>query len=786
MQTYVRTLCFLLAFSVSALNAQTYFKLNFSNQFNFNLSHDGNGPTFTTMPTGNIFFDSVPFHVFPWTDSVNGWNASFASGSNPVILKIPCNKTITGLNLLSNTYFGQGGPNSYASVQFWGSGTKVFEKMLIGGIDIRDFNQDGWTNTINNTTTTNAWTDAARTHRSDNIHLILSSSRHIDSILIVDNGGSFFQRTFVLAATAENSVPPGNKPGSGNAVVLTETGSLTTSPYIYAGNGLDFGTKPFTCEAWVKRDSIKTTLNDIGKIIFEGNLNNSWGIGIQNNNSLFLTSVGINNVNSTGIIADEKWHHIAVVYTGTQALFYIDGVLSGSPSYNQNFNNVSGDYMVGHRITSGNSNGDQTFDGRIDELRIWNIALTQTQIRSRMCHKIKTSDPLYANLVRYYNFDESSGKTVFDYSTSAQNGTLINNPTRVLSGAAIGNASTNTYGGISLELNSPDSESMKVDKITGSPTGIHIYRVDDAPSSKKGIKGLGPNHTYFGIFPVGSSSINYRSTYTYTGNRYVIKANEDSLKLYTRTSNADITWASAPTKLDTTKNTLITNGDSTSEYILGSSGVALQVPKAVSIDDTSIAEGNSGTKTLKIPVRLDDTAVFNSSVNYTTADSTAKAGEDYVKKSGIINFAAGQLTDTIRIVIKGDTTVEPDEKFKVLLSDPVNISIADSVAVITIKNDDSANFSIDGANGDNLSANRSSFIVSPNPTKDFINIVSSNNVRDVQVKISDMSGKALYATRQNFVIGQQLKVSLLQLPKEVLIITIVSNAAREEFKIVKE
>lgn len=775
-------LCFLIAFTVSKLNAQTYYKLDFSKKFNFNLNAEQGGE-FISMPTGsNVFFDSVLFKIYPWSDSVNGWIAR--TGNNPIILQIPCNKTITGLNLLANTYYGQGGPNSYASVQFWHSGTKVFEKNLVGNIDIRDQYQNTFTNSINTTTTTNAWDSGRR--RIDNVHIVLPSSMKIDSILVVDNGATNFQRIFVLAATAENSVRPAGKPGSGNAIVLTETGSLATSPYVYAGSGLDFGTHPFTCEAWVKRDSIKTTLNNLGKIIFQGNLNNSWGIGFLNNNTVFLTAVGVNSVSSTGIIADKKWHHVAVVYTGTQVLFYIDGVLSGSPAYNFNFNNTSGDYLISHRITNGNSNGDQTLDGRIDELRIWNVALTQTQILSRMCHKIKTSDPLYSNLVRYYNLDESSGKTVFDYSANPQNGTFINNPASVLSGAAIGNASAYTYGGSSLALSNSDGESLKVDKIMGSPTGIHIYRVDNAPSSKKGIKGLGSNKTYFGVFPVGDSLIRYRTTYNYTGNSYVIQANEDSLKLYSRTSNSDITWANTSAKLDTIANTLITNGDSTEEYILGSSGAALQVPKSVSINDTTVTEGNSGTKTLKVPVRLNDTAVFNSSVNYTTKDSTARAGQDYVSKSGVLNFAVGQITDTITVSIKGDTVVEPNEVFKIVLSNPVNISVTDSIALVTIVNDDGAKFSIKTDENNNLSISKSSFSVSPNPTKNFINIISFLNITDAQVRVTDMRGKTLYATKQNFVAGQQLKVSLSQFPSEVLVVTIVNKGNQEEFKIIKE
>ena len=78
---------------------------------------------------------------------------------------------------------------------------------------------------------------------------------------------------------------------------------MTTSPYINVGSGFDFGTEPFTYETWVKRDTIETTLNNGGKALFVGDNDGSWGIGFDNNNILFFTKVGVNEVSSTGTVA---------------------------------------------------------------------------------------------------------------------------------------------------------------------------------------------------------------------------------------------------------------------------------------------------------------------------------------------------------------------------------------------------------------------------------------------------------------------------------------------------
>lgn len=189
----------LAAFPVSNLKAQTFDTLNFSNQFNFN---PNNPPYFTPMPTGNVVFNSTKFYLYPWTDKENGWWANNVVGSNPIKLKLLCNRAISTLNLLANTTWGQSGPSTI-SVQFWKSGAIFFTKALFGNSDIRDYYQNVYTNAINNTTTKNAYTSASGSQRIDHIRIDLPTRAIIDSILIVDNGASNVQRIFVLAATVQ-------------------------------------------------------------------------------------------------------------------------------------------------------------------------------------------------------------------------------------------------------------------------------------------------------------------------------------------------------------------------------------------------------------------------------------------------------------------------------------------------------------------------------------------------------------------------------------------------------
>jgi Calx-beta domain-containing protein len=55
-------------------------------------------------------------------------------------------------------------------------------------------------------------------------------------------------------------------------------------------------------------------------------------------------------------------------------------------------------------------------------------------------------------------------------------------------------------------------------------------------------------------------------------------------------------------------------------------------------------------------------------VAYTTADGSAKAGQDYAAKSGTVTFGPGETTKQIQIAISADNANEPDESFSVALS----------------------------------------------------------------------------------------------------------------------
>ena len=106
------------------------------------------------------------------------------------------------------------------------------------------------------------------------------------------------------------------------------------------------------------------------------------------------------------------------------------------------------------------------------------------------------------------------------------------------------------------------------------------------------------------------------------------------------------------------------------------------------LDSGMVVEGNSGTKILSFTATLSAASDVPVTVAFTTSDSSAVAGSDYVASSGTLTFAAGQTTATIPVTVKGDLLAEYDEYFSMELSNPTNARIDSAWATGAILDDD--------------------------------------------------------------------------------------------------
>lgn len=145
----------------------------------------------------------------------------------------------------------------------------------------------------------------------------------------------------------------------------------------------------------------------------------------------------------------DQWVHVAVTYDApsTTMCLYRDGVLVASGN--------SAPAFTSQTTYIGSHNGSASFfRGRIDEVRIWNRARTQAQIKSTMF----TVSPTSPGLVAYYPCNDGAGTTLTDVKGSF-NGTAIGSPGFIASPVQ-GSASALAFDGVDDLVTIPDANSL--------------------------------------------------------------------------------------------------------------------------------------------------------------------------------------------------------------------------------------------------------------------------------------------------------------------------------------
>ena len=187
----------------------------------------------------------------------------------------------------------------------------------------------------------------------------------------------------------------------------------------------------FTVEAWIKVNSTQADLDHVGNAIIEkwsGPDGYPFVIRYQNITSDDNGTIGAARwddsnfveITSTTQINDGRFHHIAFVKNGETLRFYIDGIEEvNTEDITQNSTQNDSALYLGRR---GSNIFDTFFTGEIDELRIWNIARTETEIQTNLNRELTGSEE---ELIGYWNFNESSGSTAIDQTGNGNDGEII-------------------------------------------------------------------------------------------------------------------------------------------------------------------------------------------------------------------------------------------------------------------------------------------------------------------------------------------------------------------------
>jgi hypothetical protein len=183
----------------------------------------------STFPTGNQNFGGVPFSI-P-TSPNNYWAAGAAANFGPgtVSLTIPVGVSgVTSVFTLLNTMWGFAGPQAYLFITFNGSNGATATRPLVGNVRVRDYNNDGNTNTINNTTTVQVWDNGLgqRLDRQEYILPAAFASQVLNSVTITDTGnegqGTDGSRAILSALTVSTC-----------RAYVTETIAISSSKIVY-------------------------------------------------------------------------------------------------------------------------------------------------------------------------------------------------------------------------------------------------------------------------------------------------------------------------------------------------------------------------------------------------------------------------------------------------------------------------------------------------------------------------------------------------------------------------
>ena len=217
--------------------------------------------------------------------------------------------------------------------------------------------------------------------------------------------------------------------------------------YVTFGAAPTLNTTAFTLEGWIYREGLGISTNSgsggaVGvPIITKGrsdndapaNVNVNYFLGVNSSNQLvgdFEEAGGANHpVTGTTAIPNNVWTHVAATYEPVTAVWnlYVNGVLDKTLDIGSNINPVNTSIEHAAIGSALNSTGvaDGFFNGKIDEVRIWNRALSASELQPNLAAACSPSSTV--GLLGYWNFNQNGNVTANNSVAGGVNGSLISN-----------------------------------------------------------------------------------------------------------------------------------------------------------------------------------------------------------------------------------------------------------------------------------------------------------------------------------------------------------------------
>ncbi|HAS44438.1 MAG TPA: hypothetical protein DCS93_28425 [Microscillaceae bacterium] len=258
-----------------------------------------------------------------------------------------------------------------------------------------------------------------------NMNQGVANGNNTTELVILDaslntNNSTDISTTGFETATAATSLNSGTTSNfvAGYTLINNALSFNGTTDYVLTSLNLPGG--DFTMEAWIQYegaagDNFQPIIASTNEQFFIGKNNGDANFGIQDGVGSY-----IGNINSANAF-DGNWHHVAVSRSGTTISLFIDGVFVFSGTF-------SGAAASTLRIGNEPEGGGFFFTGKIDEVRIWNVAKTCAQINATKDIELTGTE---TDLLAYYNFNHGTAAgnntgltTLPDISTNSNTGTL--------------------------------------------------------------------------------------------------------------------------------------------------------------------------------------------------------------------------------------------------------------------------------------------------------------------------------------------------------------------------
>ncbi|WP_144437801.1 Ig-like domain-containing protein [Shewanella algae] len=289
----------------------------------------------------------------------------------------------------------------------------------------------------------------------------------------------------------------------GDAVTLTNAASALAND------------STFTLEMWA---NFSSTSGIINLMDITGSLD-AGGFIIYNNTMTVDLSGDFSSLTQSNpiTISTNVWYHFAFVFNNGLWDFYLDGQATGIGVADMGGNNTVPDYQAANvnNLVAGlqNHGSVNNFTGKIDDIRLWRTARTQTEIQNNRQLELAGNE---TGLIGYWKLNETSGTVVNDSQT---NGALLNGSssgvTLAVTGAFSGNQSPTD---ISLSNNS-------VNQSGGSNAVVGTLTTTDADVGDSFSYALiaGSGDTNNGSFNLSGDSLRANNASTLTGGSYSIR-----------------------------------------------------------------------------------------------------------------------------------------------------------------------------------------------------------------------------------------------------------------------